>query len=243
MPTKEELKNAQIEEMKKNMAPIEEDAPEEPVEQTEPEEEPEAAPVEQEVTPGEAETEDEPEADEPLSERENALLKEISRLKKGRREEPVDTKLDEIVPTVQEEQEAADVTPAEARLFTSWRDESLAELIEAYPQYSNDPKLWARFLQEYSERVPEVVMAKRNKLSITKSLFKDRLMRVHKALGESTDRSREEGKKDLLKAQAAASVMGAGNARSSAPGAAKPKAKENFLRRTPGGMESWKTKK
>lgn len=210
--------------------------PEEPVEETPTE------PVEEVEEPVEEEEKEEPKEDS-VSDRERALLKEITRLKSDRRAESVKIELGEITPTVEEVEETADVTPAEARLFTAWRNEALEEIVEKYPQYKTDPKLWERFTQEYSERVPELVWAKRNKVPVSKSLFKERLARVHHSLQDNTDRAREDGKKELLKAQSAASVMGAGAAKSSQSDRDKPAQKKPFIPRSKGGFESWITKK
>jgi len=212
----------------------EEETPEQEEEQETPAEEPEE--VIEEV---------EEKQEDSMSERERALLKEITRLKADRRESAVKIDLGEITPTVTEpeEEEKAEVTPAEARLFTAWRQEALEELIEKHPQYKTDPKLWERFTQEYSERLPELVWAKRNKVSVNKSLFKERLERVHKSISDGTDSAREEGKKELLKAQSAASVMGAAAVKGTQSSSKKPAQKKRILPRKVGGFESWITKK
>jgi len=181
---------------------------------------------------------------ESVSERESALLKEISRLRASKREESFTTHLDEIPPTVEEAQEETmEVTPAEARLFTAWRNEALEELFEKYPKYRTDARAWENFVKEYSDRVPELTVAKRNKTSVTKSLFRERMERVHRSLEDGSSSAREEGKKELLKAQSAASVMGAGAAKGSQPNPEAPAQRKHLLPKKSGGFESWITKK
>ena len=231
--------------LRKNLEKQEQPEEEKPEEK--PEEKEEEKPLEdaQESEVKEEETtEEETKKDDSISGRERALLKEITRLKADRRVDSVKIELDEIAPTIEEAaEETEEVTPAEARLFTAWRNEALEELVEKHPQYKTDPKLWERFAQEYSERVPELVWAKRNKVSVGKSLFRERLQRVHRALQDNTDNAREEGKKELLKAQSAADVMGAGAAKGSQPSPEKPAPKKHFIPRNAGGFDSWLTKK
>jgi len=179
-----------------------------------------------------------------VSERESALLKEITRLKADRRTAVVETNLGDFAPTVDEEpEEQMDVTPAEARLFTAWRNEALEEVLEKYPQYKTDLKSWERFSKEYSDRVPELTVAKRDKIPVTKALFKDRMERVHRSLEDGSSKAREEGKKELLKTQSAAAVMGAGAAKASQPDSEKPIQKKRLLVRNNGGLQNWLTKK
>lgn len=217
-------------------------------ESTEPEdtEETEATEEEEEIVSHEtSETEEEEteEEEKEMTSRERALLREITRLKAKNREVEVKTELGEIEPTTQEKaDDKVDVTTAEARLYTAWRNEALEDLIEKHPEYKTDPKLWERFTKEYTERVPELVWAKRSGVPVSKSLFRDRLSRIHRALQDDTGRAKEEGKKELLKAQSAASVMGAGAAKSSQPKTKKP-AKKPFIPRNKGGLESWINKK
>lgn len=237
------IENRGAELLKEKLAPKEEAAAAEAEEAPEAEEaaESEAEAGSEEAAEAEGAAEGDDAERGALSEREQALLKEIARLKKGRREESADVRLGEIAPTTEGE-EAEDVTPAEARLFTAWRDEALEELVEKYPQYKTSPKLWSQFQREYADRVPELAWAKKNGVPVSKSLFRERLMRVHKAVQDETETAREAGKKDLLKAQSAAAAMAAGSAKSSTPGTGKPLPKKNMLRPSKGGLEAWITK-
>lgn len=220
--------------LREALAPKPEEVVEEVAEATEeiPEEEAELEEAQEEV---------EPAKEEAMTPKESALLREIARLKADRREQRVENSLGDIAATV-EETEHEDVTPAEARLFTAWRNEALEEFTDKNPKYKTDPKLWERFSQEYSDRVPELVFAKRKGIPVTKALFKDRLHRVHLSLGEETSQAREEGKRELLKAQSAAAVMGAGAAKGSTP-TEKLAPKKLLFSRNGGGFDAWKKNK
>ena len=179
-----------------------------------------------------------------MSERERALLKEVTRLKAERRATAVETNLGEFTSTAEDsEEEEMEVTRAEARLFTAWRNEALEELLEKYPQYKTDSRSWERFTKEYSDRVPELIIAKRDKIPVTKTLFKERLERVHRSLEDGSVKAREEGKKELLKAQSAAVVMSAGAHKSSQTDQEKSAPKKKILIQNKGGFESWINKK
>jgi len=195
----------------------------------------------EEVKAEDTEDTEEEEIDEP-TERERALLKELARVKAKNRQEKVDIKLDEISSTV-EDDEAMEVTKAEARVFTSWRQEALEDLVAKNPQYKKSPKLWAKFLEEYKDRVPELVWAKRNNVPVTKSLFKERLTKIHNSILGSSTSAREAGKKELMKAQSAASVMGAGAGKSSQPAEKTKTNQRKVLPRVNNSLDSWISKK
>lgn len=191
--------------------------------------------------------EEEVEAEEALTPKEAALMKEIVRLKAERREENqevrIETQLGEVIPTV-EEKETTDISPAEARLFTAWRDEALEELIEENPQLGTSPKLWEQFKQEYDERVPELAFAQKKKIPVTKKFFKERLNRVYRSVVPDPQSSKEEGKKELLKTQSAAAIMAASAKKGQGEGGTElqPKRKVILLKRDHSLMD-WLPKK
>jgi len=178
------------------------------------EESPEVEQAEEVSQPVEEQTEEsEPEV---VSDEVAALKKELARVKGKLRDRPeveeatVDMNLTEIVPTTLGAKSTV-ITPAEARLFTAWRDEALEELIEENPQYLTNPNAWKQFEAEYKDRIPELEYANKHKVPITKKFFKERLIRVHRAVSDDTSSERDAGKAELLKAQSAAQVMGAGS--------------------------------
>ena len=212
-----------------------EEAPQEPTEAVE-EEQPEVveAPVTEEPT--EAVATDSLEV--------AALKKELARVKAKLREPEVQetfaTDLAEIKPTF-EEDETVEVTSAEARLFTSWRDEALEELLTEHPEYSQDAKAWARFQAEYKDRVPELVYAKQNNVPVTKKLFKERLTRVHRAINDGTLQAKSDGKAELLKAQSAASIMASGSKKGEVMTSVK--APRRLFPKPSAGLDAWVSKK
>jgi hypothetical protein len=138
--------------------------------------------------------------------RELALRKEVERLKADRRERKIDSNF-----VVQEKEEEATITRAEARLFESWRAEVLDEFLDKNPEYRENEDLWSSFVREYEDRVPEVQYAEKKKIPITKQLFKERMNSIHRSLGMDTVKAKEEGKKELLKTQSTASVYASGS--------------------------------
>ena len=211
------------------------------------EEEPTEEATEEDVEAIEEEV-DEPEVEEPKEEvidqssKEQALLKEIARLKAGRREEKIKLELSDIATTADIE-ESVDVTKAEALVYNAWRNEALEEFVTLHPEYTTNPKLKERFETEYAERLPELVYAKRHNLSVTKKFFKDRFERIHKAVSDSRISAKEDGKKELLQAQSAASVMAAGSGKSEGQDGKPKPVKKNLLLQNRGGLNSWLSKK
>lgn len=211
--------------------------------------------VENPVEEQEEATEEEETIDEPVeeeeekqeevvegTEKERALLREIARLKADRREEKQKLELSEITPTSDTE-ESVDVTKAEALVYNAWRNEALEEFVDKYPEYTTNPKAKERFETEYAERLPELVYAKRHNIPVTKKFFKDRFDRIHKAVSDSTVSAKESGKKELLKAQSAASVMAAGSGKGDGQDGTPKPAKKNLLLLKKGGLDSWISKK
>lgn len=136
----------------------------------------------------------------------DALRKENDRLKADRRERKIESTF-----SVKEEEEETKITRAEARLFESWRSEELENFLSTHPQYRDNEDLWSDFVKEYEDRLPEIQYAEKRKIPITKQLFKDRMNSIHRSLGLETDKAKEEGKKELLKAQSSASVYSSGS--------------------------------
>ena len=184
--------------------------------------------------------EEEPPAVEPQTPKEKALLKEIARLKEDRRE--ARTNLGEVVPTVQED-EQAEVTKAEARLFTAWRDEAFDEIQTKYPQYKTNPKLLERFVDEYQDRIPDLMYAKRKNVPVTKAFFMERLMRVHRAITDPTAQAKEDGKKEALKTISDATFMSAGSQGGQRINTPAPTAKRPLFQKPSSSLSDWITEK
>ena len=244
------LQNAATNRLREKLGPKEEEPvaaepeveeAEEPAEVAESVEEAEAAVTPEEPAEETAEAEEPKEEDAEMTPRERALLRELSRVKQLNRAAVVEPKLGGIVPNAEDEAPKAKITPALAAVYTAWRDEALEEFVEKHPKYKTDPKLWERFSREYSELVPEIVHAERNKIPVTKALFKERIRKVHRSLGEDVSNEREEGKKELLKAQSAAAIMASGASKGSMPGA-KAAPKKTLFPRNASGFDAWKTK-
>lgn len=217
----------------------EEETQEEPSEESE--EEVVEDPVEEKTEEPTEEKEEEKPQEETKTKREAALEREIARLKADRRESRVEQHLEEITPTVEEEEEA-EVTKAEARLFTAWRNEALSDLHKKFPKYTTDPKLWEKFVEEYEDRIPDLVYAKRKNIPITKEFFSERLMRVHKSVSDEKAQAKEEGKKEVLKTMSTATLMGAGS-QSSQKTIPKVSAKKSLYQRPSSSLADWITKK
>ena len=223
-------------EMAEKLKPKEEEEVEEPVEEQE------EATEEEEAIDEPVEEEEKQEEVVEGTEKERALLREIARLKSDRREEKQKLELSEITPTSSEE-ESIDVSKAEALVYSAWRNEALEEFVDKHPEYTTNLKAKERFETEYAERLPELVYAKRHNIPVTKKFFKDRFDRIHKAVSDSTISAKESGKKELLKAQSAASVMAAGSGKSEGQDGKPKPAKKNILLQKSGGLNSWLSKK
>ena len=197
-------------------------------------------PQEEEVIPEEATEMSERERQ--LVEETQALKRELARAKGERREQALKIELPEVSANFEEEEKGVQVTKGEVALYSGWREEALEKFLDVHPEYTSNPRLKKAFEQECKDRLPELVYAKRNNIPVTPKLFKERFDRVHRSISDQKGKAMEEGKKELLQAQSAASVMGAASGKSSAVGGTeKPKSK--FLFKKSAGLQDWLVKK
>jgi len=135
------------------------------------------------------------------SERERALRKEVTRLKKERREFKRELSP---VPSAADKDES--LSKAEALVVNSLQQEALDKFINQHPEYRDSDKVWQAFMSEFDDRVPISEVAKRKGTTVTKSLVTDRLRSIHNAVGKDTDNAKEEGKSELLQTQSQAAI-------------------------------------
>lgn len=167
-------------------------------------------------------------AEEPVDEEKTALRKEIERLKAERR----DRKLDSF------KSSDDSITKPELRMFESLREDAFREFLVANPQYEKDDGLWDKFLDEYKDRVSEVKYAQRKGVPVSKHLFKQRLESIHNSMGVKTDSAKDEGKRELLKAQSAAKIYGAASGTGEGPTGTKT-VRKRILPQSSKGLKSW----
>ena len=172
-----------------------------------------------------------------------ALKKELARVKgKLRQKVEVVTPAHISLDAIDSHTESKEITPAEVRLFTAWRNEALEDLIDEHPKYKSDPRQWELFKQELQDRVPELEYAKRHNIPITKKFFKERLTRVHRAISDNTVSARNAGKAELLKAQSTAQVMAAGSKKGEIPRPVKAAPRRLFPKKS-NSLDAWVAKK
>jgi len=198
-------------------------------------------PTEEETEAPEEEKEAEVKDVEGETPRERALRQELARVKKQNREarrlSPLEAKA-----TEEEEEEQATVTRSEAIVYNSFQDNALAEFLESHPAYAENDEAWGAFMAEFEDRVPLVEWARRKKQPLTEKLIKERLESIHRSLGSDAQTAKEEGKRELLKAQSAAAVMSAGSSTGGKAPEPTNKPKPLFTKRD-NSLSSWITKK
>ena len=166
--------------------------------------------------------------------RERALRLEVTRLKAERRE----TRSLNLVKG-EEGDEPEAVSKAEAIVLNAFQKEAFDEFLEKYPQYETDDSAWEKFMGEFGDRMPILDTARRNKVPVTKKLIRERLENVHRAIGLDMTSAMEDGKRDLLKAQAAAKVAGTGFAGGEQAPTQTVIPRKRVLPKTKGGLASW----
>lgn len=170
--------------------------------------------------------------------RERALRLEITKLKAERRQA---RSLDLV--KGEDDEEPATVTKAEAVLLNAFQQEAFDEFIEKYPQYSSNDDAWDKFMGEFNDRKNIVDFAKSKNTPITKKLIRERLESVHRSVGLDMSSAMEDGKREVLKAQAAARIAGTGMGSGEVANKGEQPVKRSLFKKTDNSLNSWLTKK
>lgn len=171
------------------------------------------------------------------TERERALRFELTRLKVERRK----TRSLDLVKG-EEGEEPATVSKAEAVVLNAFQQEAFDEFLKKYPEYETNDDAWSKFMSEFNDRLPILEAAKRQNTSITKSFIAKRLESIHNSLGLDMTSAMEEGKKDLLRSQAAAKIAATGFASGDKSSKETIVPRKRVLPKAQSGLRGWITK-
>ena len=171
------------------------------------------------------------------TERERALRLEVTRLKAERRK----TRSLDLVKG-EDSDEPATVSKAEAVVLNAFQQEAFDEFLKKYPQYETNDDAWGKFMSEFNDRLPILEAAKRQNTPITKSFISKRLESIHNSLGIDMTSAMEEGKKDLLRSQAAAKIAATGFAAGDRESKESVIPRKRILPKAQSGLRGWITK-
>lgn len=171
--------------------------------------------------------------------RERALRLEVTRLKAQRRQ----ARSLDLVKGEDVGDELVSVSKAEAIVLNAFQQDAFDEFLEKYPEYNNNDEAWDMFMEEFSDRIPVTTLAKRKGVPVTKKFIREHLEKIHGSLGLDMSSAMEDGKRDLLKSQAAARIAGSASVNGEvASGTAQP-VKRSLFKQTSNSLASWASKK
>lgn len=159
-----------------------------------------------------------------------ARLKEIERLKADKRSV---RSFNPIAETNNDK-----YTKAELRVFESLREDAFQDFLDANSQYRENDTLWEKFLGEYQDRISELDFAKRKNVPVTKRLFKERLESIHRSIG-GVENLKEEGKKELLRSQSEAQILGAASGSGENVDLGNKPSRDRILPKKGHGFQDW----
>lgn len=174
--------------------------------------------------------------------REQALLKEVERLRAKNKEAGIEEKKDrELEPLTPPAGESTqEITKGEAVLYNSWQQEVLDEFLEQNPQYAKSDAQWQKFQSEFHDRISLIEAAKRANRPLTKRFIRERLESIHRAIKDDAS-VREEAKKDFAKSQSLAKLAGAGNVSGERQQGFVPE-RRRILPKSNSGLKAWVSK-